>query len=141
MFLGEYQYSLDAKGRVFIPAKLRDELGNSFVITKGIDNCLRVYPISAWESFSEKINEYPDTKARKIRRFVFSAATNNELDSQGRTLISQTLRDYAKISKDIYILGVGAYLEIWDKDTWDKEKENEDLSDIEDLMIDLETNG
>ena len=141
MFLGEYQFSLDPKGRVFIPAKLRDDLGSNFVVTKGIDNCLRVYPSSAWELFSQKINEYPDTKARKIRRFVFSNATNNELDSQGRTLISQPLREYAGIEKDVYILGVGSYLEIWAKEAWDKEKEIEDMSDIEDLMLDLETNG
>ena len=95
MFLGEYSHTVDSKGRVFIPAKYRDELGTKFVITKGTDKCLSVYPMEYWNAYVAKIEALPTAQAAKIRRFVFAQACDVEQDSQGRALLSQSLRDYA----------------------------------------------
>ena len=142
MFLGEYKYSLDPKSRIFIPAKLRCELGDEFYISEALlDKCLRIYPKKEWETLTETIFHYPEETARAVRRKVFSTASANTLDSQGRTLIPQVLLDYAKITKDVYILGVGKYLEIWDKETLDDLRANEDDSALEKLLLDLEKNG
>lgn len=138
MFLGEYSHSADAKGRVFIPAKFRDELGEGFVVTRGIDPCLCVYPKTEWEKFSAKIDEFPTVQARKVRRFLYSAATDPTPDSQGRILIPSVLREYAGIEKDVVVIGVGAYLEIWSAEAWEKEKELESSQEIEALMLALE---
>lgn len=138
MFLGEFAHNADAKGRVFIPSRFRDELGEGFVVTRGIDRCLCVYPKTEWEKFSAKIDEFPTVQARKIRRFIYSAASDPQLDSQGRILIPQTLREYAGIEKDIVVLGVGAYIEIWSQQAWENEKQLESSEEIETLMIALE---
>ena len=142
MFLGEYQYSLDSKSRLFIPAKLRSELGVTFYVAKAfIDHCLRIYPSNEWNELAEKLFKYPDEAARAVRRKTFSSASENTLDSQGRTLIPNTLLDYAKITKDVYILGVGKYIEIWDKETLDNLRANENEEEIEKLILELEKNG
>lgn len=138
MFLGEFAQSADAKGRVFIPARLRDELGEGFVVTRGFDRCLCVYPKTEWEIFAAKIDTFPTVQARKVRRFIFSAASDPKLDSQGRVLIPQNLREYAGIEKDIVVIGVGSYIEIWAQSEWDKEKLLESSEEIETLMIALE---
>ena len=139
MFLGEYSHSADTKGRVFIPAKFRDGLGEGFVVTRGIDPCLCVYPKAEWEKFSAKIDEFPTVQARKVRRFIYSAATDPTPDSQGRILIPSVLREYAGIEMDVVVIGVGAYLEIWSAEAWEKEKELESSQEIEALMLALES--
>lgn len=138
MFLGEFSHSIDAKGRTFIPAKFREELGEGFVVTRGLDRCLCVYPKSEWELRCARIAQYPDAKARAVRRFLFSGASDNELDSQGRILIPQNLRDGAGIEKDIVFLGVGSYIEIWSKTEYDNMKALEDPQEIEAIMLALE---
>lgn len=137
MFLGEYNHAIDAKGRIFVPAKYRDDLGNTFVITRGIDSCLTVYPMAEWEKFSGKINEMPPTQARKIRRFIYANASDVEVDSQGRVLLSESLRTYAGIEKNAVIIGLGSYLEIWSDENWNKERETETSDEIADLMVAL----
>ena len=141
MFLGQYPHSLDSKNRLFIPSKFREKLGDTFVIVQSVDHCLRVYPMNAWMQYYEEINKYPDMQAREIRRFTYSTATENELDSQGRTILTKDQKAWSFIEKDIYILGVGEYLEIWSKEAWDKSKEKDINLDLEQLMIELEKNG
>lgn len=121
MFFGEYEHSIDAKGRVIIPAKLREALGEHFIITKGLDECLFVYPMEQWRAFEEKLQALPlnQPSARAFSRFFFSGATEGELDKQGRVMLPQNLRDYGGLSKEIVITGSGNRLEIWDKDKWE----------------------
>ena len=118
MFIGEYYHSLDEKGRVNFPAKLREELGDQFVITKGLDGCLSAYSMEKWEVISEKVAGLPQAKARDLKRFMFSAATIVNPDKQGRVLISPTLRMFAKINKDIAVIGASDHVEIWDREAW-----------------------
>ena len=137
MFLGEFQYVLDAKGRIFIPAKFREALGEKFVITRGIDSCLAVYPEDEWKKYTDKINDLPASQARRIRRFVYAGASESEVDSHGRTVIPQNLREYAGIDKDVYITGAGSYIEIWSQEGWIKERELESSDEIAALMEEL----
>ncbi len=117
MFFGEYEHTLDAKGRVIIPAKLREELGDTFIIAKGLDGCLSVYPLDQWTAFEEKLQSLPLGQAdvRAFVRFFFSGATEGEADKQGRVMLPPNLREFAKLSKDVVIAGAGNRLEIWDK--------------------------
>ena len=118
MFYGEFDHTLDAKGRVIIPAKLREALGETFVITKGLDGCLFVYPMEQWKALEEKLQTLPlsEPRARAFSRFFFSGATDSELDKQGRVMIPPNLREHAGLKKDVVIAGTGNRLEIWDKE-------------------------
>ena len=138
MFMGEYNYTIDDKGRITIPAKLRENLGHDFIITRGLDKCLFVYPKTEWENVINKYRELPNTKdARNFMRFFLSGATANELDKQGRINIAPTLRTYANLNKDCVIIGVNERLEIWDKESWDTfiKTNEENLSDIADKLF------
>ncbi len=137
MFLGQYTHTVDAKGRTFIPAKYREELGESFVVTRGTAKCLTVYPMSEWETYTAKIAELPQAHAAKIRRFVFSNASDVSPDAQGRIGLVAGLREYAGIEKNVVIVGLGAYIEIWAEDAWAAENEAESGGEIEDLMLAL----
>lgn len=121
MFIGEYAHTIDAKGRVIMPAKFREELGISFIVTKGLDGCLFVYSKREWASLEEKLKTLPFTSkdARSFNRFFFAGAIECEVDKQGRILVSQNLRDYASLTKDVVIIGVSTRIEIWDKDKWE----------------------
>ncbi len=121
MFYGEYQHTLDSKSRVFVPAKFREELGNKFIITKGLDSCLFAFPAAEWERIVEKMKtvSFTDDEARSFMRFFFSGACECEMDKQGRVLIAQNLKEYAALDKDICIVGVSSRVEIWDKGKWD----------------------
>ena len=146
MFMGEYHHSIDEKGRLIIPSKFRTELGESFVITRGLENCLFVYSLVEWNKITDKLRKLPFTKqnARNFNRFLLSGATITELDKQGRANIPSTLVEFASLDKDCIIIGVNDRLEIWSKSKWENFfSENEDkLSDIaEDLFtgdIDLD---
>ena len=120
MFIGEYHHTIDEKGRIIIPAKFREELGNNFIVTRGIDNCLFVYSNEKWDMITTKLNALPFTKkdARTFNRFFMSGATDVELDKQGRTNISSVLISYANITKECVIIGAGDRLEIWSYDNW-----------------------
>ncbi|WP_352418471.1 division/cell wall cluster transcriptional repressor MraZ [Proteiniborus sp.] len=130
MFIGEYQHSLDNKGRLIVPSKFRDELGEIFIITKGLDNCLFVYPKDEWKILEEKLKLLPLTRkdARAFVRFFFSGATECELDKQGRVLIPSNLREHCKIDKDAVVIGVSNRVEIWSKEEWDLYNDDENLS-------------
>ena len=141
MLLGDYSHNLDAKGRVSVPAKFREDLGHTFIVTKGLDNCLFAYSKEEWKTFEEKLKNLPLTNmnARNFIRFFFSGATECEIDKQGRINITQNLREYASLSKDVYIIGVSTRVEIWDKEKWDNytSPENMDLDEIANQMSNL----
>ena len=120
MFLGEYHHSIDDKGRLIIPAKFRSELGDKFIITRGIENCLFAYPEKRWEEIVHKLESLPFTKkdARNFTRFFLSGATVAEFDKQGRVNITSPLINYAGIEKECIIIGTGDRLEIWSEDAW-----------------------
>lgn len=130
MFIGEYQHTLDDKGRIIIPSRFRDDLGDGFVMTKGLDNCLFVYPKSEWNVLEEKLKTLPLTNrdARAFIRFFFSGATECILDKQGRVLIPANLREHSKLDKDAVIIGVATRMEIWSKDEWDSYNDDDNLS-------------
>lgn len=141
MFIGEYQHSLDTKGRVIIPSKFRDELGDVFVMTKGLDNCLFVYPMEEWNILQDKLKTLPLTKkdARAFVRFFFSGATECQLDKQGRILVPSNLRKHSDITKEVVIIGVSNRLELWDKERWDEYNTDADLNyeSIAEKMVEL----
>lgn len=114
---GEYQHSLDNKGRLFIPAKLRDELGEVFFVTLSMDRCLCAYSQENWQVLSEKVNAMPYVRQRKMRP-LFAHAARCELDGQGRTLIPQGLRDYAGLTKNVTVVGCNNHAELWDSAAW-----------------------
>ena len=121
MFYGEYQHSVDTKGRVIIPSKFRDGLGEKFILTKGLDNCLFAYSAKEWAELEAKLRALPftDKDVRAFVRFFFAGATECGLDKQGRILIPNNLRQHAKLEKDVYIIGVSTRVEIWDKSEWE----------------------
>lgn len=119
--MGEYQHSIDDKGRLIVPAKFREDLGAGFVVTRGLDNCLFVYPRSEWETLEAKLKSLPLTSsdARAFVRFFFSGASECELDKQGRILLPGSLRDYAKLLRECVVIGVSNRVEIWAKEIWE----------------------
>lgn len=142
MFMGEYQHTLDDKGRMIIPVKFREDLGSSFVMTRGLDKCLFVYPRSEWESLEAKLKKLPMTRAdaRSFVRFFFSGATECELDKQGRILIPATLREYATLDRDCVVLGVSNRVEIWSDSVW-KQYSSEAAGSFEEIsekLVDLD---
>ncbi len=137
MFIGEYYHSFDEKGRVNFPAKLREELGEQFVITKGLDGCLSAYSMQKWEHISKIVEGLPQAKARDLKRFMFSAATVVNPDKQGRVLVTQTLRNYAKMIKDIAVIGASDHVELWDRETWIERNAEMDSDEIAAAMDEL----
>lgn len=142
MFMGEYQHSIDAKGRLIIPAKFREHLTEGFVITRGLDNCLFGYPILEWRKLEEKLKKLPVTKkdARAFTRFFFSGATEVEVDKQGRINIPSNLLTHANVQKDCVVLGVSNRIEIWSKESWQNyfAESEESFNDIAENMIDFD---
>ena len=122
--IGQYQHNIDAQGRLFIPAKFREELGDAFYVTIGLDGCLSVYSDAKWADLTEKFDALPLSKARSMR-VLFANAAKCELDSQGRIVIPQKLRKYAGLEKDVVILGVHDRAEIWSAETWRAQEEEE----------------
>lgn len=140
MFIGEYQHALDSKNRMIVPSKLREELGNKFVITKGLDGCLYAYPQDEWKKLEEKMKTLPLTNrdARSFVRFFFAGACEIEMDKQGRGLIPQNLKEYAGIEKEIVSIGVLTRVEIWSKEKWQEYNDsNVDFESIAEKMSDL----
>ncbi|MEG0941043.1 MAG: division/cell wall cluster transcriptional repressor MraZ [Oscillospiraceae bacterium] len=121
---GEYQHTLDSKGRLSIPARLRDELGEVFFVTLSMDKCLSAYSAESWQNFSDKVNSMPFVKQRKMRP-LFAYAAKCELDAQGRILLPQNLRDFAGLSKNVTVVGCNNHAEFWDSDSWNAVYVNE----------------
>ena len=139
--MGEYMHSIDAKGRVILPADFRSELGESFIITKGLDNCLFLYTTSEWENLSNKLKQLPLAKAeaRAFVRFFFSGARQLECDKQGRFLGPATLRAYAGLQKEVVLIGVSSSIELCGKEEWLKYNEEitPSVSSIAETLADL----
>ena len=137
MLIGEYSHTIDAKGRMIVPAKFRTELGERFIITKGFDGCLYGYSLEEWKSIEEKIKTLPlitGKDARNFTRFFFSSAIECELDSQGRILITQNLRTHAELLKEVVVIGVSTRIEIWSKEKWEAYNDEQDSDDIAEKM-------
>ena len=139
MFTGEYNHTIDAKGRLIVPSKFREQLGEEFVVTKGLDGCLFVYSTEEWNRFEGKFSEVPLTTkdARKFSRFFFAGAATCEVDKQGRILLPANLREYAGLEKDIVSAGVMNRVEIWDKNRWMDNSEYDDMDEIAEHMAEL----
>ncbi len=139
--MGEYLHTIDAKGRLILPAKFRDALGDVFVVTKGLDKCLFVYGKDEWAILEEKLKQLPLAKAeaRAFVRFFFAGAAEVECDKQGRVLVPANLRDYALLDKDVIVLGVSNRVEIWSKATWDEYSEqiSPTVASIAESLVDL----
>lgn len=116
---GAYEHTVDAKGRMFVPARLRTALGDRFTVTKGLDGCIAAYPAAEWDALEAKIRALPMSKARDLQRFFFAAAADVELDSQGRILLPAGLRRYAGIEREVVVIGAAAHAEIWDAARWE----------------------
>ncbi len=136
MFIGEYEHSVDTKGRVIMPAKLREDIGDKFILTKGLDGCLFAYSQKEWTNFEEKLKTLPLTNknAREFIRFFLAGAIECEIDKQGRFLIPGNLRSYSKLDKEIVIIGVGTRIEIWNKQEWMQNEENISADEIAENM-------
>ncbi|MFU0823762.1 division/cell wall cluster transcriptional repressor MraZ [Clostridium sp.] len=140
MFIGEYTHSLDSKNRMIIPSKFREDLGDRFVLTKGLDGCLYIYPMDEWKILEQKLKKLPLTSkdARAFVRFFFSGANEVTLDKQGRALIPQNLLEYAQINKEIVSIGVMTRIEIWGKEKWEEyNSSNIDFNEIAEKMSEL----
>mgnify|MGYP004648147653 FL=1 len=137
MLIGEFEHSLDAKGRLIMPAKLRETIGDKFVVTKGLDGCLFAFSLTEWANFEEKLKSLPlsNRSSREFTRFFLSGATECEIDKQGRFLIPTNLRESANLQKEVVIIGVGTRIEIWDKEKWNSyNNENISVEDIAENM-------
>ncbi len=139
LLIGEYEHSLDVKGRLIMPAKLRQDMGEKFIVTKGLDGCLFAFSQSEWLNFETKLKSLPlsDKNARNFVRFFLSGATECEIDKQGRFLVSSNLREFAGLDKDVIIIGMNSRLEIWSKEKWQQCDENISADEIAEHMTDL----
>ena len=136
MLIGEYEHSLDSKGRLIMPAKLREDIGEKFIITKGLDGCLFAFSIQEWQNFEQKLRSLPisNKDARAFSRFFFAGAIDCEIDKQGRFLISSNLREFAELTKEVVIIGMDSRIEIWNKEKWQKCDEVISPDEIADKM-------
>ncbi|MBP3204804.1 MAG: division/cell wall cluster transcriptional repressor MraZ [Lachnospiraceae bacterium] len=139
MFMSEYNHTIDAKGRLIIPSKFREALGDEFVISKGMDGCLYVYANEDWNAFEQKLTSLPVTNksARQFARFFLAGAASVEVDKQGRILVPGNLREFAKLDKDVVLVGVGSRIEIWSKDQYDTISDDVDMDGIAQAMEEL----
>ena len=141
MFIGEYNHTIDSKGRLIVPSKFREALGDEFVVTKGLDGCLFVYPMEEWTAFTDKLKELPLTKkdARQFSRFFLAGAASCEVDKHGRILIPAVLREFAGLEKDAVLVGVSSRIEIWSRSNWEKisDVDIEDMDNIAEHMEDI----
>lgn len=142
MLMGEYNHTIDAKGRLIVPAKFREVLGDEFVVTKGLDNCLFVYPNDEWQKFEEKLQTLPLTNknARQFTRFFLAGAASVEVDKQGRILLPSVLREFAGLEKDVVLVGVASRIEIWSKDRWLQSISTYD-DDMDEVAANMESLG
>ena len=136
MFMSEYNHTVDAKGRLIIPSKFREILGDEFVISKGMDGCLFVYANDDWKAFEEKLTSLPliNKEARQFARFFLAGAAQVEVDKQGRILLPASLRSFANLDKDVVLVGVGSRIEIWDKEKYEALSADENMDDISNAM-------
>lgn len=136
MFMGRYNHTIDPKGRLSIPSKFREVLGDEFVVSKGMDGCLFVYANDDWKAFEEKLTSLPliNKEARQFARFFLAGAAQVEVDKQGRILLPASLRSFANLDKDVVLVGVGSRIEIWDKEKYEALSADENMDDIANAM-------
>ena len=136
MFMCEYSHTVDAKGRLIVPAKFREVLGDAFVICKGLDHCLYIYSNEDWEAFANQLSTLPLTNkdARGFVRFFLSGASQVEVDKLGRILVPPSLRTFAELDKDVVLAGVGHRIEVWSKERWEGETGSGDMDEIAETM-------
>lgn len=137
MIMGEFSHTLDAKNRTILPAKLREKLGDQLVLIKGLDHCVAVYPIEAWNAFVNKLDALPDISARSVKMIIYASAFETEPDSQGRILIPQNLREHAGLSKDIVTIGMSDHAEIWDSENWRATAEGINSEEMKKTLLSL----
>lgn len=139
MFMSEYNHTVDTKGRLIVPSKFRDQLGDEFVVTKGMDGCLFVYANEDWNAFEQKLTSLPliNKEARKFARFFLAGAAQVEVDKQGRILLPSNLRDFAGLEKDVVLVGVGSRIEIWSRENWENMDADSNMDDIAATMESL----
>jgi len=139
VFSGEYQHTIDAKGRIIMPVKFREALGDSFVVTKGLDHNLLVFSNEEWQSFYEKLSTLPlsNKNSRGFSRLFLAGAIECETDKQGRILITQPLKEYASLVKDVTVIGNGNKLEIWSTENWNDYINSIDTDEIADSLCEL----
>ena len=139
MIYGEYQHNIDKKGRMFIPSKFRDELGEKFMVCKGLDGkpCLFIYSMEEWQLLDEKIQSMPVVKSRKLQRFVYPGAAEVECDGQGRILLPAKLREYANLENSATVVGVSRRAEIWNTDSWNEQADECTPENVLELMEEL----
>ena len=140
MLVGEFQHNIDAKGRMIMPAKFREELGEKFVVTKGLDKCLFVFAETEWEKLDKQLSELSLSKGRKTQRFFYGGMTDCEIDKQGRVLVPANLREYAGLEKDVVVVGLARRAEIWSKTEWDKQNEKF-IEDADEVALQMEELG
>ena len=142
MFMGEFQHNIDAKGRMIVPAKFRSGLGETFIVTRGLDKCLFIYPMDEWQVLETKLKKLPLTKkdARAFIRFFFSGAMECEVDKQGRINIPQPLRNYAQLDKECVVIGVSNRVEVWSSDEWESyfNESEESFAEIAENLMDFD---
>lgn len=139
MFMSEYNHTVDTKGRLIVPSKFREQLGDEFVVTKGMDGCLFVYANEDWIAFEQKLTSLPliNKEARKFARFFLAGAAQVEVDKQGRILLPANLREFAGLEKDVVLVGVGSRIEIWSRENWENMDADSDMDDIAATMESL----
>ena len=133
-FVGEYEQVMDSKNRVFIPSKYREIVGDRVFITRNVDGCLSVYSEEGWERYTERLLTLPSVESSELTRYIFSATMDAKPDSQGRVVLTQTLREHAGLQKDIYFIGNVDNAEIWDKERRDANRTAEKVSELKDIM-------
>lgn len=137
MLIGEYSHTVDTKGRINFPSKLRDDLGDSFIVTRGLDNCLYVYSMEEWLELEKSIKQLPRAKRRDLEHFFFAGASEVQPDKQGRIGIVPKLREYAGIDKNVVVVGASDHVEIWDSAAWEAVSSSISAEAIADTMDEL----
>ncbi len=137
MLTGEYLHTIDSKYRVFVPAKLRESLGETFIVAKNVDGCLSLYHLDEWKKLTDKLAALPDSQTRAVKRFLFTFACDVTPDAHGRITLPQGLREYALLEKDAAFLGVGDHAELWAAERWDAIKNGDNVAEIEAQMKEL----
>lgn len=137
MFMGEYNHTIDTKGRLIIPSKFRELLGDQFVVTRGLDGCLFLFPMDEWKTFEEKLKKLPlaDKGARAFSRFFTAGATLCDIDKQGRALIPGTLREFANIDKDVILAGLLNRIELWSKERYEEINKFDNMDEIAEQLV------
>lgn len=138
MYTGEYNHTIDSKGRMIVPQKFRDALGEGFMITRGVGHCLSIYDRKEWDEYVTKLRLLPgNAEAKKMIRFIVAGAIEGEVDKQGRIVIPANLREWALLEKDVVSAGMIGHIEVWDKARWDETSDFEDMDDVSEHLADL----